>query len=70
MTARTTAAVTVISKEPATEGTTPEPKPVTLTVLSPFQVYWDGVVYIGGETVALPADLAARYTLAGWVQPT
>jgi len=31
-------------------------------VIAPFQVYWDGVVYIVGETLALPAD---RYVLAG-----
>lgn len=35
-------------------------------MIAPFQVYWDGVVYIVGETVALPADAANRYNLAGW----
>lgn len=71
MTARTTDKVSVISNEPATDEVMAIPDVlVTVTVLAPFQVYWHGVVSIGGETVALPADVAARYTLAGWVQPT
>lgn len=39
-------------------------------MIAPFQVYWDGVDYIVGETVALPADVADRYVLAGWVRLT
>jgi len=69
MTAGTTDKVTVISK--ATDEVMAIPDVlVTVTVLAPFQVYWEGVVYIGDETVALPADVADRHTLAGWVQPT
>ena len=39
-------------------------------MIAPFLGYWDGVVYIVGETVAIPADVADRYVLAGWVRPT
>lgn len=71
MTARTTGEVTVITNEPAIDEVPAIPDElVTVAVLAPFQVYWEGVVYIGDETVALPADVADRHTLAGWVQPT
>lgn len=41
---------------------------VTVRVVEPFQVYWEQVVYVGGETVALPADVAARHVLAQWCE--
>lgn len=65
MTARATDPATVGTAEPAAEPVHTEP----VTVLAPFQVYWAGTVYFAGDRVALPADLAARYTLAGWVGP-
>ena len=52
--------------EPYVQQTEP---PVVVRVCAPFQVYFDRVVFTAGETVALPADVAARYTLAGWVTP-
>ncbi len=72
MTARIGASVAVVNGEPTAEPLPDAAVPhvlVTVAVLAPFQVYWEGVVYIGDETVALPADVADRHTLAGWVQP-
>lgn len=43
---------------------------VVVRVCEPHQIYYDRIVFVGGETVALPADVAARYRLAGWVEPT
>ena len=51
--------------------TAPAPQPiVNVKVLEPFQIYWDRTIYVGGDTVDLPADVADRHELAGWITRT
>lgn len=63
---------TVSAKVEAPEELAPEEQPATATatVLAPFQVYWNQVAYVGGETVTLPVDVVDRYVLAGWIERT
>ncbi len=40
---------------------------VTVTVLEPFQVAFDGVVYLPGDKVEVPPAVADEWRKAGWV---
>ena len=42
---------------------------VTVRICEPFQIYWGQKIFVGNETVELPADVAARHVLAGWCEP-
>ncbi len=40
---------------------------VTVTVEAPFQVAFDGVVYMPGDPVTVPVAVADQWRKAGWV---
>jgi hypothetical protein len=42
----------------------------TVTVTAPYQVVHDAVVYVPGQTVDVPDDLAQTWITAGWVSQT
>jgi hypothetical protein len=56
------------SKRPAIQPA--KAKPVGVIVVGNYQVYFEGVVYGPGETVAVPPELADRWQLCGWVAAT
>lgn len=66
----TTDAITIVSTADAATYVQRTDPPVVVKVCPPFQVFYDEIVFTDGDTVQLPADVAARYVLAGWVEPT